>query len=216
MVKIDQSWIAKIKQLTDGSLDDQKEACNLMSEKIRRCYYIDASVIVELLPIIVKFMESEDSSLQQGSLYFIDVITSTSNSNETTKENTKRAIKAGVLPPLVKLLSSTKSEVSKSCLICIFNITFYFSSEVVTNDALPSLIKCLKSTIAVDCIRNILNESRQYIPLIVKANGVPALIENLKSVSDSSCEECLSILTIIAAFNIETCQIVLNHGILIP
>ena len=61
MVRIEQALIDKIKELANGTVEDQIIACKKFVRKQvfpqDRC--VDPSVIPELLPLFIRFMKSE-------------------------------------------------------------------------------------------------------------------------------------------------------------
>uniref|UniRef100_A0A914Z433 Uncharacterized protein n=1 Tax=Panagrolaimus superbus TaxID=310955 RepID=A0A914Z433_9BILA len=108
------------------------------------------SKIPKLLPTIVKLMGSKFPKVQEEAIFFITVITTTSNRAKSAEQNTQKTVDAGAVKKLVKCLSSRSADVQELALRCIENIAFKFPDEILaTNGITTAVIK--KSTKPVVC-----------------------------------------------------------------
>uniref|UniRef100_A0AC34FMZ3 Uncharacterized protein n=1 Tax=Panagrolaimus sp. ES5 TaxID=591445 RepID=A0AC34FMZ3_9BILA len=150
LVKVDKGLINNIKKLARGNIKQQIKACkeHLCKKVFPDGYCCDPSVIPELLPLFIKFMDSNNAVLQKEGAYFIQAVACSSNEEtdtdaETTEVgNTELAIKEGALPGLMKLLSSPINDVlsqSFDCLNYIFDRCPNNVMQVVDHEVLTSV-----------------------------------------------------------------------------
>uniref|UniRef100_A0AC34FJ88 Uncharacterized protein n=1 Tax=Panagrolaimus sp. ES5 TaxID=591445 RepID=A0AC34FJ88_9BILA len=125
MAKISVEIMDTIKRLANGSEKDQLKACEeyLCNEIFPNGVCVDSSVIGELLPFIVRCMDSKNIQLQLEGIFFTTVITTTSYGNLTTKYFNEKVIEVKAVEALLKLLLNSKTrDVLKKTFVCLDNI----------------------------------------------------------------------------------------------
>uniref|UniRef100_A0A914YYX5 Uncharacterized protein n=1 Tax=Panagrolaimus superbus TaxID=310955 RepID=A0A914YYX5_9BILA len=92
-------------------------------------------------------MGSKFPKVQEEGIFFVTVITTTSNNATSAEENTELATDAGALSKLSKWLSSRSDGVQELALRCVANIAVEFSGETFsTNGITTAVIKLCGSS----------------------------------------------------------------------
>uniref|UniRef100_A0A914QRX8 Uncharacterized protein n=1 Tax=Panagrolaimus davidi TaxID=227884 RepID=A0A914QRX8_9BILA len=209
---VEESLIKEIVKFGNGPLKNQLKAVEKLCEN---CDEIcaDKNVLLKLLQTFVKFLVSKNPIVQKEGAYFIMSI------SEKDLECTKAIIDSNnALSNLVNLLSSSNPQVLEQALMCLGNIAADFPEEIVQANVLQPLTHCLNSNPiesiikeAAILLRNI-SDIQQNILQIVASGSIEPLINLLDSKTDRKIvEQILLTLFNIISFDVENCNIVLDH-----